>query len=121
MIIIDQNGEAKLASELEQVRELPPGGRCIHLHFRNAVKGTVAELVNDTLDIARGHLATTGAQIFVCHDGDIFILSRNIPKKITGQLIDDIAILVGRSVNEDWVEFFEFPLHTLHLLVARIN
>lgn len=107
MIIIDQEVEQKLTSALEQIRDNAEVTRCLHFALRGDVKGQQEALVN----AARAHIALANPQLYLCDDGDSFILSPTLLAKDARQVMLAMSDVAHKPVNETWVSFVELPVH----------
>lgn len=116
MILIDQDTDAKLASRLEKIKAEGLNARCIYLNLKGNTQPEV-NINEKIVTAARQHIFSVDTQIFLCGDGDIFILAPSIAGKSGREFILDVAGQIGRPASEEWVRFVELPLHAGMLLV----
>lgn len=110
MIIVDQDANAKLSIRLERIKAEAENARGIYLKQSGASKEGVISALHK-------HIASVDMQIFLCGDGDIFILAPTIASKHGREFILDVAAAVGKPASEEWVRFIELPLQIHSSLV----
>lgn len=115
MIIIDQNTDVILAATLEKARRTQENARCIHLSMRSQPGDDAFK--EKVIAAARQFIASPDMQVFLCGDGDIFILAPLIPTRNGREFIVEVAEHLGRPADESWTRFVELPLHLNTLLV----
>ena len=114
MILIDEYVETKLAAALEALKINSAMARCIFLNLMNS---TVADDFTEKLfELAQRHFTDVDAHIYVCEDGDIFVLAPTIPSKEGKEFVLSIGDHLKRPIDYDWVGFYEAPLQINKLL-----
>ncbi len=114
MILIDEHVEAKLVEALEQLRPDPKLARCITLRPGAAIdKEILKQLV---VAQSASHPVASDAQLYVCEDGDIFILAPSLPVKIAKDFIWRLASSLQQPASDDWVMIHELSLSLNKLL-----
>jgi two-component system chemotaxis response regulator CheY len=68
--------------------------------------------------LAQQYLAGIDAQIYICADGDIFVIAPLLPSKDGKAFILGIADFLQRPAGEDWVSFHEVSLEINKLLIV---
>lgn len=116
MMLINEYAESKLAEALEELKAGPATARC--LSFRLAGSMVADDFKETFFVLAQRHLPAVDAHIYLCGDGDIFILAPTLPSKEGKEFILSIASVLGRPAGEEWVSFHELPLHVHALLNA---
>lgn len=118
MILIDELVETKLAAVLEALKAEPKSARCIFFKLDpNQLDGGFKETF---FELAQRHFAAVDAQIYLCGDGDIFILAPAIPAKEGKEFILNIGGYLKRPVDDSWVGFYEVSLQ-VHSLLATVQ
>lgn len=113
MILIDEHTERELAAALEALRATPNTTRCIYFSLHD-----VPGLTEEILAATKRHIDAHDPHVYLCSDGDIFILADTIPSKDGRALMLDVAAYANRPVNETWVGFYEASLQLNTLLVV---
>ncbi|MGH1398210.1 MAG: response regulator [Alphaproteobacteria bacterium] len=80
MLVITQKAETTFLETLKECWENFPTHRCLHLRISQIEQDTQA-CCDKTLEALRGFLEDHSAQIYVCHDNDIFVLTRYITRR----------------------------------------
>lgn len=119
MIIIDQHADLELAQALKVIRNEGQDARCIYFSLRNS-KLPIGELHATITAAACAHLSAVSPRLYLCGDGDAFILAPSIPGKDGRGVMLDLATALNIPVSEDWVIFVDLPLH-LNKLVAALK
>ncbi|MDX2113104.1 MAG: response regulator [Alphaproteobacteria bacterium] len=112
MILIDQQSEAKLSDAIEMLRADHKSARCLHI--------AAASDKNALFNSATNHckiLLAAECQLYLCEDGDLFILAPTLPPRDARELAERIAADTGRSLSESWYTLYELPLHSHKLLM----
>lgn len=118
MIIIDENTEIKLTVLLEKIRSSGEKSRCIYFNLKELPEEIVTTLrvKEKIIATAEKNITSSGAQLYICGDQDIFIIAPHIAGKDGIKFIIDIAAYIGKSSNESWVNFLELPEHVNRIL-----
>ena len=119
MIIIDKEAPQKLMPILERIKEKSGHARSIFFNLK-ADKAAAENASKIIFATAPSYLESSYTQIFVCDDGDIFIIAPTIPSKHGKEFIEAVACQLGKAVEDEWVRFLEVPLH-LHVLLYEVN
>lgn len=109
MIIIDQNTENKLSVALEKIKTHSEMTRCVYLNLKNIMPVTEA-LREQIIADARENIITSDAQIYICEDGDTFILAPTLRSKNAKSFMLDVAVRIGKPVTSEWARLVELPL-----------
>jgi two-component system chemotaxis response regulator CheY len=109
MLVIDEHADSKLIEQLEMLRESPDSSRC--LHFKKNVK---RESV--IASVAR-HLSDHTPQVYLCDDGDVFVLSTTFPVKEAKLVMLEVAVDTSVAVTEEFVSFYEITMQVNKILV----
>ncbi len=115
MLLIDEQVEQKLVAVLESLKSDPKTSRCIY--FALAGNKIGAEFKDKLFELTQLHLANTDLHIYICDDGDIFILAPNIPAKDGKEFILSVVDYLDRPATDDWVGFYEVSLQVNKLLL----
>ncbi|MFZ4541324.1 MAG: response regulator [Rickettsiales bacterium] len=116
MILIDDGADTKLARALEALRAEPDATRCIY--FSLAGKPTISGMREKIIESVQQHFPYLSIKVYVCEDGDIFILAPVIPSKEGRKFILDIAAHARLPASDDWSGFYEVSLQVNKLLVT---
>lgn len=109
MLVIDEHADSKLIEQLEILRESPDASRC--LHFKKKAKSEVV------IASATHYIPEHNPQIYVCDDGDIFVLSSTFPVKEAKLMMLEVAEKSALPVTDEFVSFYEISLQANKLLV----
>ncbi len=116
MMLIDEHVEPKLAEALEALKADPKTSRCIFFNLAGSELVT-ADFKEKLFEQAQRYFAAIDASIYLCADGDIFILAPAIPAKDGKEFILSIGELLQRPVGDDWMGFYEVSLQVNKLLI----
>lgn len=117
MIVIDEFADTKLIETLEKMRDQSDLFRCVH--FRLASKPKIAGIKEKIIAAADAHIppAEVEIQMYLCEDGDIFILAPNLPAKNAKALMLEVAAHADLPVTDDFILFCETDAQMAKLLV----
>lgn len=115
MILIDQDTDNKLVSALERLRENPGATRCVYFKLMNSQLAN-AEIKSKVIDATNFYITSNDAQVYLCEDGDIFILAPTLAVKDARRLMLDVSSFAKRETGDDFVELFEVALQANRLL-----
>jgi len=115
MLVITENTENKLLQELKNCWESFPTHRCLHLKF-SQVEHEKEEWFDGFVEVFRGYFEDQAVQIYRCHDGDVFILTRTMTRKRANDFLVHLSptltpaspIIIGQGlaalfeVGVDW-------------------
>lgn len=119
MIIIDEQTDIKLIRALENFRDAPDATR--YFYFKLAGREDVSRLRAKVIHHSQQHFSLVNAKLFLCEDGDIFILAPTIAIKDGKALLLDISGATGLAIHEQLVNFNELSLHVNSLLHSLQN
>lgn len=114
MIIHDENAEGKIVHTLEQLRAEHTPSRCIHLAL--AGMPPIPHAIEHIVASARQTIPSTQAQLYVCGDGDIFILSPTLPMSDFKHFTALVSGKLGMQANENWIRLREVTQSANELL-----
>lgn len=114
MIVIDELADAKLIQKLEAFKSEPDLTKCIYFHLTD--KPSIDGLKDKIIKSAQQHIFSHDLHLYLCEDGDIFILSPSIFNKPAKEFILEVASYTNTVVNSDFVEFHEIKGHINKLL-----
>lgn len=116
MILIDENADNKLLRALEVLRAEPDATRCIYFNLMD--KPAISGMTEKVIESIQRHLPSLNAQVYLCQDGDIYILAPGIPSKEGRKFILDIATHANIPASDNWVGFYDVSLKINRLLVT---
>lgn len=105
MILIDEHVETKLLAALEALKADPKPFRCIYLGLMGT--NVTNDFEEKLFELAQRYLPDIDAHIYVCGDGDIFILAPTISSKHGKEFILSIGGYLNRPVTDEWVGFYD--------------
>ena len=114
MLLIDQGSETKLMAALETLRAEPDNSRCIY--FSQMGKPAITGLKEKIIEAAKQHIASVDTKLYLCGDGDIFILAPLIHSKDGKHFILDVASYANLPAGDDWVLFHDVAPQVNRLL-----
>ncbi|MGB0719158.1 MAG: response regulator [Bdellovibrionales bacterium] len=90
MIVVSQQTEDKLFQDLKTCWQTLPTYRCLHLKLSQIDEDTKDwhTLLTHTL---RTMIDERNGQIYVCHDGDVFVITRTLTQKRTDDILAHLA------------------------------
>lgn len=118
MIMIDVNAEIKLEKALEGIRAQQTLGRCLHFSLKD--RAPIARLKEDIIKNLRRYFPDTPLHIYICGDGDIFILAPLIHTKDMREFIDKMYEFTGTNTNDEWIHLLETP-HQINALLLMVE
>lgn len=114
MILIEQNAERRLLAELRRIE--PVAHNCC-LQLKLSRYGMAARtLVVDAQNAARRRIGANGRQLYMCADGDIFILASHISREETEQLAAELAQRMGLNSANGVLDAYGLELGAGELL-----
>ncbi len=90
MLVIAKDTEKTLLQELKTCWESFPTHRCLHLRF-SQLEQDKEEWFADVLDSLRAFLEESTAQLYLCHDNDIFVLTRHLTNKRAAEFLAHLS------------------------------
>lgn len=118
MIIIDEHADTKFAKALEALRTNPGVARCIYFYVQDSPD--IAGIREKIIASAGRHLSAINPHIYLCADGDIFILVQHVATRDARKLVLDIAEYMQKPASETWCGMGEIAL-TLNQFLLRID
>ncbi len=98
MLVISKNTESVLLQELKKQWELFPTYRC--LHFKSSqIKADQEEWFTEVLELLRQIVDDNTAQLYLCHDKDIFVLTRYITSKRVDDFLNQLSPMLGPALR----------------------
>lgn len=118
MIIITEHAESKFIKALEAIRPEPEASRAVHIKLaeRAELKLLALELRPLILEACTRNLPNISGQIFLCEDGDIFILAPSIQTKEARAIIVEVAALLKVTSDDAFAELYECKLYINKML-----
>lgn len=108
MIVIDQHAETKLINALDALRDQPGSTRCLHFPLAGTAHGkTSADIRQKVIESAQLLIPSQEPQIYLCEDGDIFILAPALSSKDAHKLALEIAGFLGVPADADIYALYE--------------
>lgn len=123
MITIKEQAETKLISLLEAMRYQPPAagiGLTRVIHIRPSAQPETKDIVARNQRIILLTVQNTFAsnsQIFICEDGDIFVLAAVITASEARKLIIDLALQLNQPALDTFAAIYELSVHMNKVLV----
>ena len=90
MLVIVKNTEKALLQEFKNCWENFPTHRCLHLKF-SQLQERSQEWFSDVSEAAKSFLDDQSAQLYLCSDQDIFIVTRTITKKRANEFLAHLS------------------------------
>lgn len=116
MIIIDQVADITLAKTLDRLLTQPDYARAVYFNLKNSPQAKAPGFTEKVIAAAREHIASAAAQLYLCEDGDIFILAPTLASKEAHKLLLDVGALLSRAVTDDWAQIHDLPQQVITLL-----
>ena len=101
MIIIEHDAETKLAQALERMRHEGADARCLYFYLPVSDATARAQLRAQVIASATNRLGEYAPQLYLCEDGDIFVLAPQIPGRQGRLVMLDVGEFVARPVTEE--------------------
>jgi CheY-like chemotaxis protein len=115
MLVIDTEADAKLIKALEAIRTQPYAAQCVY--FKLANMPLPQDMAPTVVNAARFHITGDDIQIYLCEDGDIFVLTHAIHPKAARLLMLEIASYAGRPLSDQFAEHYDLKISAGKLLV----
>lgn len=118
MILIDVHAEEKLEKALEGMRAQQTSGRCIYFQLTqsDAIPGIKEKIIQNL----RAFFPDTAMHIYICGDGDIFILAPLIHTKDVREFVQSMAESAGKHPDDPWISYHEMP-HQINALLLLVE
>lgn len=108
MIVIDEHAETKLITALDALRDQPGSTRCLHFPLAGTTHSkTGADIRQKVIESAQLLIPSQEPQIYLCEDGDIFILAPALASKDAHKLALEIAGFLNVPADEGMYAFYE--------------
>jgi len=119
MILIDTAAEKNLIHAFNALRVEPDATGCIHAKFsQDSDFVMVFEQEREkVLALVQKHLTVTEPHVYLCEDGDLFVLSTEMPLREAHMLMLEIADLFGKPVEDHFIELTEVNRHINRLML----
>lgn len=117
MIVIDEHADSRLAETVEIFRLDPSGSRCIYLSLMGKTLPTGFK--EKVIASAGSRITDNDAQIYLCSDGDICIVSPVLPAKEGNRFILDIVEQLKIPADDSWVSYNDVA-HLLPKLTTTV-
>ena len=106
MLVIQKRTEETLFKTLQEHWQTCPTHRCLQLKF-SALEDDVQNWFQDVLGILRQGLDDKTAQLYLCDDKDIFILSRYITLKHVNEFLSHLSPVLAPAPLGELASLFE--------------
>lgn len=106
MLVIYKNAEQALFQELKSCWETSPTWRCLQLKF-SQLEQNKEDWLSDFMETLRSQIDEHACQIYVCHDQDAFILTRDFTNKRVSKLLTHLAPKLAPASLEGLAALFE--------------
>ena len=122
MIVVDEDAVKRLAKMLETLRSDPQTSRCLALNLSNLpqLRNLSRTLRPQLLETIEQAALPNSSHVFLCEDGDIFILASFWPSKRARELMVRLAELFGVAAIPERMEFIELA-QNMHSLLVRVD
>lgn len=109
MLVITKNAEKPLLQELKKLWENSPTHRCLYLKFSQLEKDK-EEWFDDVLAALRGFLDDKSVQLYLCHDNDVFVLTRTMTQKRVDDFSDRLFPILAPASLQGLAVLFEIGI-----------
>ena len=119
MIIIDEHADSALIKRLEELRSQPKAAQLIHfkLSGRLTESGSAEHARSNVIASVQNFISGISPQMYICADGDIFILAPSLAAKEARKIIYDVALRLHATAASDFAELYEVEAHANKLLL----
>jgi CheY-like chemotaxis protein len=119
MIVIDENANGKLIRALEALRIESDAVRCVHFKFpvQDVVALDKRAFRHQVVTAVEQRLPALPSQIYMCDDGDVFVLASEMPGKSARQMMLDIGGYLQLPVDEHLASLYELDVHINKVLL----
>lgn len=119
MIIIDRDADRKLMQTLEALRIEPDTTRCLHFKTPKEMlaKSNLQLLQHHIMTSLEQRLPSLPSQVYLCEDGDVFILAPQMQGKQARQVILDVGTHLNIPADDRLANFYELDAHVNKLLI----
>lgn len=105
MMIIDERAEAKLIQVLEALPLDPQNEACVYLY--RADLPALVGMTDVILESAQRYFAAQNPQIYLCGNGDLYLLAPTFPAQGIHDFTVAMATLAGIPADEQWIGVHE--------------
>ncbi|MCB1720557.1 MAG: response regulator [Rhodospirillales bacterium] len=109
-MVIVKNTENIFLQELKNCWESFPTHRCLHLKF-SQLEQDKEEWFDNVLAALRSVLEDKSAQLYLCHDNDIFVLTRYVTQKRVDNFLAHLTPILAPAPAKELVALFEIGVH----------
>jgi two-component system chemotaxis response regulator CheY len=114
MIVIAKNTERALQNELKECWQNQPQTRCalLRLSYLETKDENWDQIFFETIkEVLNGEIRS----VYICEDGDVFMLSRSLTQKRLQDFIAHLAPKLSPAPNPELADLFEIKIHWKHL------
>lgn len=116
MLIIDELAESKLVTALEAARARhSQATRCLHFYLSGRTDAT-AQLHRVVIDATHHHAASAQPEIYLCDNGDAFVLTQAISSKHLHLLMLEVANFLGVAADSALAQLHDLEIGANMLL-----
>ncbi len=89
MVVVNEYADTELLKVLKSFRIKPDSTRCIHFQLAEKIKDKqkIKNISDVIISLSTAYILDDGINIYICEDGDIFLLAHSIPTKDAKALI----------------------------------
>lgn len=110
MLVIAKDAEQQFLKEAQQCREHFPNHRCLFLRF-SKLSSDRADNFSLLMDELRASLDDSSSQVYLCTDGDVFILNRYLTHKRVQKILAHLAPNLQPALpHEELADLFEIGI-----------
>lgn len=110
MIVIAKDTEHKFLKELNRCRREQPHQRCFYMAFSRADLPK-DHLFEQFLRLLHEVPESYSAQVYICHDLDVFILMQGFMQRQFSKFLNDLALVMDTADLERYAEIMEVGIH----------
>ena len=120
MIVYDEQGDVKLLETLESFKAQPDKTlRCIHFRLSQIIlNGSFDKAQQAIINSAKQQLEGDKQQIFLCEDGDIFVVAPEISPKAVNFIALEVLSAYNLPGNKGFFKFIELGTHLNPTLIT---
>ncbi|MFZ4125339.1 MAG: response regulator [Rickettsiales bacterium] len=119
MIIIDHEADRKLMQTLEALRVEPDTTRCLHFKVpQSSMTESESRLLqHHIVTSVEQRLPSLPSQVYMCEDGEVFILAPEMQGKQARQVILDVGTQLNIPADDKLASLYELDAHVNKLLL----
>lgn len=114
MLVIENNTEQELYKKLKTCWETLPTHRCLHLRL-SQIEQDINEWFLELVNELRTYLDDQTAQIYLCHDQDVFLITRAMTKKRADDFLTQLPPKLAPVPLQGLASLFEIGVDWPHL------